>query len=99
MQINVVQPTVYIHGGPAGDILIMCGFRIYMNHTLLVVNFIPFQIGGQNMSQSIANQAPKINTAATLSATQGASNKGEVVMADATKDAGRVHVGGSMIRF
>jgi hypothetical protein len=79
--------------------LIMCGFRIYMNHTLLVVNFIPFQIGGQNMSQSIANQAPKINTAATLSATQGASNKGEVVMADATKDAGRVHVGGSMIRF
>jgi hypothetical protein len=58
-----------------------------------------FHIGGQIMSQSIANQAPKINTTATLSATQGTSNKGEAAITDATKDAGRVHVGGSMIRF
>jgi hypothetical protein len=47
------------------------------------------------MSQSIAQQVSKINTTATLSATQTTIAKAEA----ATKDAGRVHVGGSMIRF
>jgi len=54
---------------------------------------------GQIMSQSNMVEASKINTTVAVSATQVASLKNETNVAAVTKDAGRVHVGGSMMRF